>query len=49
MLETHLNIASCYQSIGKYDESILHLGNVLRINPKFTVADSQTYFFNEKI
>ena len=34
-----LNIANCYQSVGKYDESISHLYNVLDINPKFTIAD----------
>ena len=39
IIETHLNIANCYQSIGKNDESIIHLNNVLKINPEFTIAD----------
>ena len=39
ILETHLNIAFCYQSLGKYDDSIYHLGEALKINPKSTVSD----------
>ena len=39
LVETHLNIAFSYQSIGKYKDSIYHLKEVLRINPKTTISD----------
>ena len=39
ILETHLNIAFCYQSLGKYDDSIYHLSEALKIDPKSTVSD----------
>jgi len=39
IIETNLNIAYCYQSLGNFDLSIKHLDIVLKLNPKFTVAD----------
>jgi len=39
LIETNLNIAFCYQSIGKYKESTYHLNEVLKINPKATISD----------
>ena len=39
ILETHLNIAFCFQSLGNYDDSIYHLSESLKIDPKSTISD----------
>ena len=39
ILETNLNIAFCFQSLGNYDDSIYHLSESLKIDPKSTISD----------
>ncbi len=39
LIETQLNLAIIYTTMGKFDDSKYHLKKILKINPKFTEAD----------